>query len=656
MGGAVRWILAGILCLPPALAPCPCAGEGSGPALLTLARGTFLRAEHLSYSSDLLRAEGDVRLGWRDGLILADFLEISQNGSSGQGRNVRCGWDGYRMRAAEIDRSDGKIVLSRGEIFLGEPGPFSWHLAAERASAIPGQRLFLDRPSLFLGSHRLLTLAHCSLPLEESPFHLRVHAGARRDLGAFVQGEISAAPRDGLRLGWLLEAYGRRGILLGPTLLCRGTSPAGEDRDLSLRGGYIRDRLGPVRDGCDLARGPRRFFIDGVGRGNLSNWQIWGEWRRWSDSEMMRDFRSELFALHPDGVLALRRGGSAAALTFLLQLRGGNFQDVVRRLPEVRWEIFSRRLGLWNFSTGGCGELVRLRREDGREQLRANVFWELAAPTLRLAGLAALRSHLAIRVACHSSAGDATLRAAGELGLDLQGEIFGTAATEAGTALRHRCRPILQYRRLVQGRGRAPEAVDDCGAASGNRPPIDLDDPRCADLFQELHLLRLGMRSTFFCGEFREWGHCSIYRDISLPGRRTLSLPRDFYAAGALFPVHWLSLSLRGRFDPGVCRWKELYASAQIRDGMFWSLSLDGVHGHGHCGQWRLHHWLRASSRLKLNSFFSYDVRRHRPIEQCCRFQRRLGSGWALEGSIAVRGYNLCKRRCQLGASLATEF
>ncbi|MDR2030225.1 MAG: hypothetical protein LBP65_02040 [Puniceicoccales bacterium] len=643
--------------------PSPAAGDNACPVQISLANGKFLRAERMSLSNHRLTLTGGVLFDWKDGLLLAELLEISPNGRTLHGREVRCGTKFYRMRAAAVDQDGGDdIVLQNSDLFFGEPGPLTFHLAADRVTITADHRIILTKPSLFVGRLRLLRMAHCTLPLHKSPVYVKVHGGQRRDLGLFAGGEFSIFPSDRLCIGCALDGYASRGLMLGPIFHWRSVATAKDFCELSLRGGFIRDAGDAGRDVLGRSIGPNRFWGQTSIGARHGSWQFWGEWQPLSDSEVWRHFRSAIFSenQNPDTVFALRRHGAATIFTALLRPSCGDFQNVVQRLPELCLSIPPKRTAIPGIIAGGRCELALLRQPDNSKTdwPRGICIVELATHPLHLSSSAAppltLLPHLTLRAMGHgrSLEGGSTLRAAGEIGLDLCGEFFGTIRSAKKTFFFHRCSPVLHYRRMVQGKGKAVAQLAGCVDQGNYLPAIDLADPRSDDVLENCHVLRIGLQNSFF-GQSREWGRCALWQDIALPSNDGPSSPAGFHADATFHPSPCLALAIRGHFGHG---WRETFASVQFGEGIFWNISLESMHRHGENGQLRLcHHW-RANSLLRLDTFFSYDVHRHRPIEQRHCLVRRLANRWLWEGSVAIRARSTEECRVQLGSSLATAF
>jgi hypothetical protein len=161
------------------------------------------------------------------------------------------------------------------------------------------------------------------------------------------------------------------------------------------------------------------------------------------------------------------------------------------------------------------------------------------------------------------------------------------------------------------------------------------------------NMFRIGLKNTLqtSTGGYlaRDLLKFDVYQDIRL--RRGVDATRnamektlsDTYILAGLYPIHWFSCDCYARVDPKNLILNEITASAGVRDGDVWKLSL-AVHSLRHdTRQYGAKFTAKLNSRIQLGIGLHYDACIRKFTEQRFSVYSILGHSWNAEFMLLVR-------------------
>ena len=645
----------------------------------------LVQAEEIGFYREEQRAEARGRVGLtRSGFkLLAPSVNYRIEERSFTATDFKAGrWPLY-FEGTSLSAEKDRITFQDATVYFGEPRPLSPRIEAQTLTYFENGDLKANRARIRLGEFPVLPLPRFSGSLERSPVRYTGRIGFRDNLGFYLQNEALLQVTPETYAGLNLDLYTERGFLFGPALLYR--SPVAEKARLdgSLLTGWIQDggELGNDRLGRPVDED--RSFIEWSHAQALSNGlQINGRLSWWSDAEVTRDFRPDLFYSNqnPDSFLeALYQNGPIVG-SVLTRFAPNDFQVIRTRLPELRLDLLPTALGKTGLWQRGSLSFVRLKEElpdplgnysitpgipQPNESDRADLQYGWIYP-LKFAEGIQLTPRVAGKITHYfdtldpADDGDYT-RVLGEIGLDL--DIRATGSWNFSNeiwgidGLRHVFRPRFQYRYVPDASAGSSRIYPiDRPVLSFNRGVVNLIDDRIYDVLGDRHFLRLGVENVVFTRHrehgVRELASINIFQDVLLDKPSTANTWNSFWTEVELSPAPWIDFILFTRSDFEDQTLSELRGRIRIQDADHWWLSFGSDYLDETYDQYlieysrRLHPNWRADFRLR------WDARLEEWIEQEFGLSQRVGQSFLLRYALRLREGSSREDDLQISLSL----
>ena len=698
MSGRRPWLLAAALALPLAAGadPLPSAslpvvpqleGESFGSedgGRVTVARKARFVSGDAELSADLIRmdvaagtivAEGNVAYTSPKLRLLGERVAIDARAGLIEAERVRVG----RMPAyffAERFRMDRGEQRMEGVLaWRNEPSDLGMALRADVVRyANATDRLRISGLEPLVAGVPFLHIPHYGqqgyrrLPVD---IDLRFRTSGVR--GPYIQTTVTAADDGVLGRGMLLDAYGKAGVLVGPAFTYDNRDLAGEDMrwNASFRGGYIQDNSDLPSQPDEFGRipDPDRHFIlasaAGTGRDGL---HVAAQVQSVSDPRALPDFRGRWAgeAQSPQTFAEVSSPMLGGRGTLHVAGKTDDFQDVVQRLPEARWDLAEtafpdRRLrgraflsvarlserpseqlaGLDFLATTGSATALEVTRLDGYAglvQAGTHEDWMTLRP------VAGVRSTWWDE----GLGGEAVGRSLGQLGVDLELTATGVWETESAPwgirGLRHTVRPFLGYRAYpeLDGETAGVPRMDRGDLDSLNLPVLDLADRRDTDSLTERQAAQVGVRNALETRDARHGTREVLRADLFVDWREQregLGHDHSLYGHLAWKPADWLALETLARAageqddTTGTVTW------ATVRSGDLWTLrgGYADLRGQTDQRQFFAGVELRVNSAFQLRVGAVYDLLADDFLERQVILAQKIGNSWDLEYGLSER-------------------
>jgi LPS-assembly protein len=632
--------------------------QPDGGTALRLWDGAHVFADEFSYDGKILLARGNVRICLGRDLVLANDLTFDLNGRRISGSGIRAGINGIFLEALSMDSDGGDenshTIFHGSRLFYGEPGPFTPNISAEKMTLIGRRRLRFDGAFLRLGKHRFGFIGHHSQPIAKFPLCVRGEWGHRESVGFFGEQVILWRITHDLRLGSDLDYYSKRGLLLGPRLEIHHSAEE-HSLDLDVRGGWIDD------SGWKDSKKRGRHFVDVRFRNSVdASWLLVGEFHRWSDPFVERDFRPNSCEDNqvPESYLELNHWDDNSLFSIFLRGEPNDFHGTTQCLPEVRYQIFPRKVFGFSPLLEGFLDLAHIRGKNDslagshRSFLRGDGHCAVRFP-LRLVGAISLSPSAAGRLIICDGGGAAEGSAArwlGQLGMDLDYAMDGLwnfSLPRWGIGgIHHHLSPTVQYRWTFSSGGSGvffPNRLPDYFQP----PTIDLGSIEDLEDISDGSCLRLGLRNFFqtpAAGKSeRTLMQLNFYQDLHLPRPTNGHCLSDMWCDLSLSPAPFFSAKFFGCWDPYSLSPKKFHGNVSLWDGIIWNLSFGYEHVPGGEDQCRVGFCYNFNSFSQLRCSWCYDLGVHRLLEQHYRIQRRMTHAWLLQARLMVRSHAICR-------------
>lgn len=644
-----------------------------------------LRTEKMVYNTATETAEipSPATLDFQDVRFLLDSASFDGVEQKLMATGARGGRGDAFFEGVMISASQERAQISEAAFYLCEPHWSSISFTTDSLAYDAEEDYFhLGDSVLRLAGVPVLPFpAFSIMRFDRPPVRVWFNPGDSGSSGVYFRSETYLTLWEEFEPGILLDFYERSGLLVGPAAAYNT-----RDSDFPLpmngyfRAGYINDTATRENDIYGNAIGGRRGFIDWFHKQNLARLEVSASIHRWSDSEVMRDFRPDIFDRNqnPDSYVEVVLPDDYFYVSALTRLHLNDYQNVQQRLPEVRFDLQPIELGRTGIYQHFSASYASLREKssdqyrfvahrvvpnDGEylKSSRANVYMGWTAPIsfgdfatfTPVAGV--MSTYYGETIGANSD--KAYSRTLGQVGFDLDFVFSGTFGYQNPTweinGLRHVLRPVFQYRYIpnpTAGNSRIP-AID--REIYLSRPTIiDLYDNRAIDQLYDEHTFRIGLENLLQTRDpqygSRELVELNIYQDIRKTYRpyddRTLS---DNFITLSVTPASWLRFSMEHRMDVYDFSTNAISTSTTITDGDVWAFTLGtdhlyknpypSVYGDPHTRQYWTHLY------YSLNSFWSaflelrYDARKNMMTDQVYGVRQRLGNSWEIEYSIRHR-------------------
>ena len=517
--------------------------------------------------------------------------------------------------------------------------------------------------------------------LDMPPIRPILRVGSQENVGEFLRTTLyytALKKSHGIEPGILLDGYSRAGVLIGPTLLYDTSNVRGHS-DLvasmpakgEFLGAWINDNSTRGNDNYDTPiNAHRSFFIwnhkqDFHLGGGLPSLELTTSLNYWSDTSVLRDYRPSEFNNNqrPDSFVELVLPAQIGYFSLFTRYRANDFQNIQQRLPELRLDFNPNEIGssgiyhrlnlafafLYERTSPELSVLPGAN-PNTLESPRFDAYYGFTRP-FRLGDWIAFTPIAGVRATTYFSPQGSSIpytRILPQLGFDLHLNATGQWEHQNATweidGLRHRIRPLLQYRWIpAANKGREHIPAVDRAAFIPYPLPIDLSQKRYADDIWEQQVLRIGLENTLQTRDpvygSRDLAWFNIYQDFydsTRPGERSRSTT---YSQLGIAPAHWINLELYNRLDTYSWRSNEISAQMELRDGDRWSLRF-GAQYNTDISSINQYYWgleYQISSNYSILGRWRYDSEAGKLTEQYYGLRQRIGNTWTIEYHFAYR-------------------
>lgn len=637
-----------------------------------------VRANEAVYDSKekVFRASGNVQLNYKNLRVLTGSVELNQKTGSAEAKNVVGGADvlffeGKNISGVTADSEE--MVISGATAYFGEPHWSSVSFSAGEIRYDKDAEWLQLSPSVFrIAGVPVLPFPALSVPrFDRPPVRIWASSGSKSSTGAYLATTTHLTVFDDYEPGILLDFYERSGPLVGPALAYDTRDEFGERWMFGdFQSGYINDTGSHSEDIYGNAIGGKRGFINWFHKQQLDKLEITASIHRWSDSEVMDDFRPSIYNenQNPDNFVELVVPDRAYYLSAITRMYLNDYQSVQQRLPEIRFDGMPSEIGETGIFQRFSASYAQLAEEssdqyhltqtnyhgDELKSSRADFYYGVNAP-IKFGDVATLTPVAGVRTTFYGNTTpdreDTYWRTLGQIGFDLQFLATGTSDYQNKTwnidGLRHVLRPIFQYRYLPgvdSQSSRLPEIDRDIYR---DAPTIlDLGENRAVDQIYDEHVFRFGLENLFQTRDkaygSRNLAELNIYQDVRKTERpvdnRSWS---DNFVVLNVNPANWISFSFAHRMDVYDFKTKSFKSSVTFTDGDVWSATLgarfvanDDLAYYG-CDTRARQYTIRADYRL--NSYFGvygdwrFDDEKNYFTDQYYGLRQRLGNSWTIE-------------------------
>lgn len=644
----------------------------TGNARLTYP-GVLLTADEIRFNSGthLATARGDLVLTVGTRRLVAD--EGTYNTESGHitARNLRVGEFPVYVTGASVEGTLDTLVFTNATVFFRERAAYSPALTATKLTYSKDRIVGAEGLGVGLLGRRFISLPRFEHSLDADFLsYVSAHLGYRGRLGVFAELGFDLPVAEGVKLGADVGLYSARGVMIGPAGSYRRSNADGTVNGF-FRSGYISDSgtrrtdvLGrPVPRDRELLTWEHRQTVG-------ENFTLDGTFNYWSDSEVLRDFRSKEFRLvqEPDSFLEAAYTTDNTSLSAFARFHPNRYHRVQERLPELRFDLLPSPalLGAYQrlnasaavLESDAFGTDPRLRTS------RYDAYYGLARPIgptswFTFTPVAGGRvTHYTDTIGARN---DYT-RTIGEIGFDTRLLASRTFDYENEiweiNGLRHLVEPRLSYRYAPEAaRGRAYIPPIDRRAFSTYLQPLSIGDSRFIDDLSALNTARLSLGNILQTRDAaygsRNLAALTFAADYDFdpaPGAHGLS---DIHTEFALTPAPWLRFEVYHRLDPHRPNTQELNTGLTLVDQEWWSLRLGTHFLKSNYQEYLLAYRRRLNESFDIEALWRYDARNSRINEQSYGVWQRVGQTWAVKYEVSF--YDGPRRESSFSLSLEVE-
>lgn len=546
-----------------------------------------------NYDTNQADAKGHV-LVTRPGLrLLSDTASYWTKERRIEVAGFRFGQPPYYFAGERAHGDATNLNCENVEIFYGEPAPLTPRASAHHLT-LHGDKTFSAESLRFtVGRFPLFGFSGISRSLSRPNVDWETRAGYDGNVGLHLGAGFYVPWRPTFSPGGSLDFFSKRGMMFGP-----GARYGKEDeaKNETLKGAfdvaYISDRGNTAEDVLGRPIAPSRSF--GTWRHQQrggDRWTLNGAMDWWSDSDVMRDFRSRDFENNqePDNFVEGSWYGANTVFSALARTRLNDFQIVQERLPELRADLLPLPLAQTGVLLEAEASATALREKpqgnndaSGRRSDRIDTYLALSRTFKEKAGTT-FTPVLGGRVTHYFDAEggrDTYTRWLGEVGFDARMRAFRTWDLKKPLwgidGIRHVVEPYVSYRYVPEAdRGRAFIPDIDRPAFLTQLQPLGLAGRRDIDSLGEIDVVRVGVTNLF---ETRraDYGSRRVVRldfgaDVHFDDSHSGNRVEDVHTELNLTPADWLEWWFFLRVDPDAPNVQEFNSRFTIVDGRSWS-------------------------------------------------------------------------------------
>jgi len=653
--------------------------EGGKVIVATNARlesnDSFLSAKklRLDYRTGVIAAEGEVVYATRSLRIFGAKVLIDPRADVIEATDVRFGRSPVYFTAESLRIVKGDKQVKGVRVWNNEPSAAGMHLKIAEASYVEKDDwLSMRSATPYVAGVPLFSLPYYGQSGLDFPHEIMLNTGSEDKQGRFLRSAILTRVSPSLWVGGNVDFYGRSGILAGPALRFDNSRDTGAGTRWKgrLQGGWIDDRSVPVPDLFGRLPDARRSFVTGDINGRAADGlEIAGNLFAQTDPDVLRDFRPFLIgqAGNPQLNLEVVRPLDGAYVSASLTAKTDDYQDVVQRLPELRYDLpttlaaadgWSRRafLSLGYFTERPSAELplpafqAATLSADAWSTARIDGYYGFSR-TLVAGDWLSFRPVAGVRATGWSeglNGREATSKVIGQAGFDVEGLFTGSWSADVPNwnvdGLRHTLRPVLQYRVM-------PGADREIGVAPMTQravsvsvlEEVDLADRLDAASTTDRQVARFGVRNTVETRDAvigsRELLRADLFADWREGPTEAETGRSDLLGSLQLSPTPWMTLSSSFRLPNGGGAPRESTQTIALNSGDFWRTSLNWIELRQAVSARQLF-W---DTRTRLNSVYSvvtglnYDAQIGQATLIWAGLIQRVGDSWEVEYGLNKR-------------------
>jgi hypothetical protein len=695
MPGRCFWILAASLSLTAAMAAEPPAGtpdrratfeydsivvsENGHVAVATNGRletaNAFLSAKMIRRDdrTGLILAEGDVVYTTKELRILGARIMIDTRADVIEATDVRFGRAPVYFTAESLRIVKGNKQIKGVRVWNNEPSAAGMHLKIAEASYVEKEDwLSLRSATPYVAGLPLFNLPYYGQSGLDFPYDIMLNTGSEDKQGRFLRSSILNRISPSLWVGGNVDFYSNSGIMVGPALRFDNTRAPGAATRWkgNLQSGWIDDQSTPVADLFGRLPDSQRSFVTGDINGRTADGlEIAGNLFAQTDPDVLRDFRPFLIgqAGNPQLNLEVVRPYEGGYLSATLTAKTDNYQDVVQKLPEFRYDLpttiagadgWSRRafLSVGYFSERPSAELTSANFQaatlsaDAWSAARIDGYYGFSR-TMVAGDWLTFRPVAGVRTTGWSdglNGKGAATKVIGQAGFDVEGLFTGSWSADAPNwginGLRHSARPLFQYR-VMPGADREVGVVPMTQRAVSVSvlEELDLADRLDAASTTDLQAMRFGLRNTLETRDklagSRELLRADLFTDWRQGTTDAETGRTDLLGSLSVTPATWVTLSSSVRMPKGGGGARESLQSIAFNSGDFWRSSLSWVELRQATNARQLF-WdgrIRLTSVYSLVSGMNYDAQLDQTTMLWAGLIQRIGNSWEIEYGLNKR-------------------
>lgn len=641
------------------------------------------------YRTGVIVAEGDVVYATRSLRIFGEKIEADPRNDTIVATNVRFGRAPMYFTADTLKIVKGDKTMRGLRMWNSEPERLGMHLKISEATYVEAE----DRLRIRSVTPHVAGIPFFNLPYyaqdgyRDIPYDLYLNTGSEDHQGRYLRSTFLVRQSPSLWVGGLLDVYGKSGVLFGPAFRYDNSKQpeGGITWKGKLQSGTISDRGGLLADVYGRTPDRQRAFVVGEVNGRTDEGvEFAGNLFGQSDPGFMRDFRPNLIREngHPQANFEVSAPYAGGYLSASLTGKTDDYQDIVQKLPELRFDLPSQSIDEsdWNrrsfVSLGYFSERpsAALPLADFQNATLASGAWSTARldayygvnRSFVLNEWLTFKPVAGVRATGWSqgiNGNGTTAKVIAQTGFDLEGLATGSwnvVGSKWGVdGLRHSVRPVLQYR-IMPGADREIGTVPMTQRAiSGSAlEEIDLADRLDPAATTDRQVVRFGLRNTLETRDAvagtRELARADFFADWREGPTDAETGRSDLHCAISLTPAPWVTLSSGLRLPNGGGTPLESIQTIGLNSGDFWRTSLSWVE----LREAALARQLIWEGRVTLNSVYAlvatlnYDALASQTTYQSIGLVQRVANSWELEYGVMQRLDPLNNGKSSLGFQL----
>ena len=695
MPGRSFWILAASLSLTAAMAAEPPAGAPDRRATfefksivtsenghVTVATDGRLETANAFLSAKMIRrddrtgliiAEGDVVYTTKELRILGARIMIDTRADVIEATDVRFGRAPVYFTAESLRIVKGDKQIKGVRVWNNEPSAAGMHLKIAEASYVEKEDwLSLRSATPYVAGLPLFNLPYYGQSGLDFPYEIMLNTGSEDKQGRFLRSSILTRVSPSLYAGGNVDFYSNSGIMVGPALRFDNSRVPGAATRWKgrLQSGWIDDQSTPVADLFGRLPDSQRSFVTGDINGRTADGlEVAGNLFAQTDPDVLRDFRPFLIgqAGNPQLNLEVVRPYEGGYLSAALTAKTDNYQDVVQKLPEFRYDLpttiagadgWSRRafLSVGYFSERPSAELTLAAFQaatlsaDAWSAARIDGYYGFSR-TMVAGDWLTFRPVAGVRTTGWSdglNGQGAATKVIGQAGFDVEGLFTGSWSADAPNwginGLRHSARPLFQYR-VMPGADREVGVVPMTQRAVSVSvlEELDLADRLDAASTTDRQSMRFGIRNTLETRDAvngsRELLRADLFTDWRQGPTDAETGRTDLLGSLSVSPASWLTFNSSVRMPNGGGAARESLQTIALNSGDFWRTSLSWVE----LRQATSARQLVWDGRVRLNSVYSlvsglnYDAQLDQATLLWAGLIQRVGNSWEVEYGVNKR-------------------